>query len=142
MLVAQLEKTIQNLQYNGPKQGFTFSTYVERHMTAYQSMLALAKKNNYTAYDPSTRVCHFLNDIMDSALAQAKLSADANHEQYSGNFDATVVYLMNQVSHHQINQQPNIASVGSGAPGRLKTRNEHSRELVMPAIKYSCEEWA
>ncbi len=84
----------------------------------------------------------FLNGIMDPTLVQAKLSLKANHEQYSGNFDATVVYLMNQVSHHQINQQPNIASVGSGAPSRLKTRNEHSRELVMPAIKYSCEEWA
>ncbi len=44
-------------------------------------MLALAKKTNYTAYNPSTCVCHFLNGITDPALAQAKLSLEANWEQ-------------------------------------------------------------
>ncbi len=58
-------------------------------------MLALAKKTDYTTYDPSTCICHFLNGIMDPALAQAKLLLEANREQYSGNFDATVEYLMN-----------------------------------------------
>lgn len=65
MLATQLKKTIQNLHYNRPKLGFTFSTYVECHKTSYQSMLALAKKSNYTAYNLSTHVCHFLNGIMD-----------------------------------------------------------------------------
>ncbi len=98
MLTAQLEKTIQNLCYNWPKRGFTFATFVECHKTAYQSMLSLAKKTDYTAYDPSTRFCHFLNGITDPALAQVKLSLEANSETYSGDFDATVEYLMNQVS--------------------------------------------
>ncbi len=84
MLAAQLEKTIQNLRYSGPKHGFTFATYVERHKDAYQSMLTLAKKTDYVVYDPSTRVRHFLNGIMDPSLAQAKLSLEANCEQYSG----------------------------------------------------------
>ncbi len=75
MLAAQLEKTIQNLCYNGPKRGFTFAMYVECHKTAYQSMLALAKKTDHTAYDPSTCIQHFLNGITDPALAQAKLSS-------------------------------------------------------------------
>ncbi len=44
MLAAQLEKTIQNLCYNGPKCGFTFTNYVDHHKAVYQSMLALAKK--------------------------------------------------------------------------------------------------
>ncbi len=81
---------IQNLCYNGPKPGFTFATYVEHHKTSYQSMLSLAKKTNHVAYDPGTRICHFLNCIMDPALAQAKLYLKANREMYSGNFDATV----------------------------------------------------
>ncbi len=62
-LAAQLEKTIQNFCYNGPKCGFIFTTYVEPHKAVYQSMLALAKKTNYTAYDPSTCLRHFLNGI-------------------------------------------------------------------------------
>ncbi len=41
MLAAQLERTIQNLWCSKPKHGFTFSTYVKRHKTVYQSMLAL-----------------------------------------------------------------------------------------------------
>ncbi len=60
-------------------------------------MLALEKKTDYIAYDPRTCVCHFLNIITDPSLAQAKLSLDANCKMYSGNFDATVEYLMNQV---------------------------------------------
>ncbi len=78
-LAAQLEKTIQNLCYNGPKCGFMFSTYVECHKAAYQSMLALLKKTNYTAYNPSTCVCHFMNGTTDPALAMAKLSLEACH---------------------------------------------------------------
>ncbi len=137
-LAAQFEKTIQ-IWYNRPEHGFPFNTYVECHKTTYQSILALAKRTNYTAYDPCTHVCHFLNGIMDPALAQAKLSLDVNCELYS---DATVEYLINQVSHHQVNQQLNIAGVGSGTPGCLKTCNGCSRELEMPVIEYSCEEWA
>ncbi len=142
MLAVQLKKTIHNLWYNGQKGGFTFNTYVEWHKTAYQSMLDLVKKTNYTTYDSSTRVCHFLNSIMDPALAQAKLSLEANHEQYSGNFDAVVEYLMNPFSHHHVNQQHSIASVGSGAPGHLKGCNDCGRELEMQAIKYSLEKQA
>ncbi len=66
-------------------------------------MLVLAKKTDYTIYDPSTRVQHFLNGITKPALAQAKLSLEANHQWYSVNFDATVEYLMNQVLHQQVN---------------------------------------
>ncbi len=68
-LAAQLEKTIQNLCYNEMKRRFLFVTYMEGHKTAYQSMLALAKKTDYTTYDPSTRVRHFLNGITDPTLA-------------------------------------------------------------------------
>ncbi len=52
-LAAQLEKTIQNLRYNGQKRGFMFTTYVEPHKTAYQSMLDLAKKRHYTTTTPA-----------------------------------------------------------------------------------------
>ncbi len=69
MLAAQLEKIIQNLWYSGPKCGFTFSTYVECHKTANQFMLSLSKKMDYTTYNPSTCICHFLNGFMDPALA-------------------------------------------------------------------------
>ncbi len=135
LLAAQLEKTIQNLQYKEPKSGLTFNTYIECHKTIYQSILALVKKTNYSAYDPSTQVFHFINGITDPELAQSKLSLNANHVQYSCNVDATIEYLMNQVSHHQVNQQ-------FSTPGHLKTHNDHGRELEMPANKYSCEEWA
>ncbi len=84
-------------------------------------MLALSKKIDYVAYDPSTRARHFLNGITDPSLAQAKLSFEADCDQYSGDFDATVEYLMNQVTHQQVNQQLHIASVDSGAPSCLKT---------------------
>ncbi len=141
-LAAQLEKTIQNLHYNGPKRGFTFAMYVEHHKTKYQSMLALAKKTDYTAYDPRICIQHFLNGIMDPALAQAKLSLETNREMYSGNFDATVEYQMNQVQHQQVNQQLNIASDGSGAPARLCTHDDQGNNLEMPLIVYSSEEWA
>ncbi len=113
MLDAQLKKMIENLQYSGLKQGFMFSTYIKCHKTVYQSMLALAKKINYTAYD-SICVCHFLHGTMDPTLAQAKLSIEANNKKYCGDFDATIEYLMNQVSHHQVNQQLNNASVVCG----------------------------
>ncbi len=49
---------------------------------------------------------------------------------------------MNQVTHQQVNQQLNIASVGSGAPGRLKTKDERGNNLEMPLIEYSSEQWA
>ncbi len=58
MLATQLEKTIQNLWYSGPKCGFTFSTYNDSHKTIYLLMLALAKKMDYTTYNPSTCICH------------------------------------------------------------------------------------
>ncbi len=105
-------------------------------------MLALAKKTDYVAYDPRTCVCHFLNGIMDPTLAQAKLSLEAIFKQYSGDFDVTVEYLMNQVTHHQVNQQLNISSLGSGPPGCLKTCNDCSNDLKMPLIEYSLEECA
>ncbi len=79
---------------------------------------------------------------MDPALAQAKLSLDANCDQYSGDFDAIVEYLMNQVTHHQVNQQLNIASVDSGTPSCLKTCDDWGNDLEMPLIEYLCEEWA
>ena len=144
-LAAQLEKTIQNLRYSGPKRGFNFATYVERHKDAYQNMVTLAKKTDYVAYDPSTRVRHFLNGITDPSLAQAKLSLEANREQYSGDFDACVEYLMNQVTHQQVNQQLNIASVDTGATvgaGRLKTKDARGNDLEMPLIQYTPEQWA
>ncbi len=49
---------------------------------------------------------------------------------------------MNQVMHHQVNQQLHVASVGSGAPGLLKTRNDCGHDLEMPLIEYLREEWA
>ncbi len=142
MLAAQLEKTIQNLCYNGPKRGFNFTMYVERHKAAYQTMLALAKKTDCTTYDPSTCVCHFLNGIMDPALAQAKLSLKANCKMNSVNFDATVEYFMNQVQHHQVTHQLNIASVGGGAPGCLRNCDDQGNNLEIPLIAYSPEDWA
>ncbi len=105
-------------------------------------MLALVKKTNYIAYDPSTSIRHFLNGITDPALAQAKLSLKANHETYSGNFDATVEYLMNQVEHHQVNQQLNIASICIGAPGHLWTCDDQGNDLEILLICYLPEEWA
>ncbi len=60
---------------------------------------------------------------------------------YSGDFDATNEYLMNQVQHHQVTQQLNIASVGSGAPGRLCTRDDQGNSLEMPLIAYLPEDW-
>ncbi len=77
-LAAQLEKMIQNLCNNRPKHGFMFTMYVELHKNVYQSMLSLAKKTDYTAYDPRICIHHFLNGITDPALAQTKLSLEAN----------------------------------------------------------------
>ncbi len=94
-LATQFEKTIQNLQYSGPMHAFIFSAYVKHHKTLFQSMLALAKKTDYTAYSPSIYVCHFLNGIMDPALTQAKLSTKANCMNYSDYFDASIKYPMN-----------------------------------------------
>ncbi len=91
---------------------------------------------------PEPFVCHFLNSITDPSLAQAKLSLEANRETNSGNFDATVEYLMNQVQHHQVNQQLNIASVGCGAAGRLRTCDAQGNNLEMPLVQYLSEEWA
>lgn len=130
------------LRYSGPKKGFTFSTYVECHKDAYQNMLTLAKKTDYVVYNPSTCVRHFLNGITDPSLTQVKLSLEANHEQYSGNFDACVEYLMNQVTHQQVNQQINIVSVGSGAPNCLKTKDKCHNNIVMPLVEYTNEQWA
>ncbi len=75
------------------------ATHLECHKTNYQSMLALAKKINYVAYDPVTCFCQFVNGITDPLIAQAKLSLDVKWNQYSNNFDVIVEYLMNQVSH-------------------------------------------
>ncbi len=97
-------------------------------------MLALAKKTNYTTYDPSTCVCHFLNGIMDPVIAQAKLLIEASCDRYSGNFDATIEYLMNQVSHNQVNQLLNIASVSSGASVCTKNYDSCGNDLELPLI--------
>ncbi len=104
-------------------------------------MLALGKKTDYTAYDPSTCIRHFLNSIMNPALTQAKLSLKANRKTYSGNFDATVEYLMNQVMHHQVNQQLNIASVCSGTYGWLRTCDDQVNNLEIPLLNYLLEDW-
>ncbi len=60
---------------------------------------------------------------------------------YSGNFNATVEYLMNQVQHQQVNQQLNIPNVGSVAPGHLCTLNDQGKDLKMPLVNDSSEEW-
>ncbi len=49
---------------------------------------------------------------------------------------------MNQVTHQQVNQQLNIASVDSGAPSHLKTKDAQGNDLEMPLIEYSNEQWA
>ncbi len=49
---------------------------------------------------------------------------------------------MNQVQHHQVNQQLNIASVGSSAPGCLGTCDNQGNNLEMPLVNYLLEEWA
>ncbi len=49
---------------------------------------------------------------------------------------------MNQVQHQHINQQLNIASVGSGAAGHLHTHNAQGNDLKMPLVQYLLEEWA
>ncbi len=48
---------------------------------------------------------------------------------------------MNQVQHQQVNQQLNVASIGSGATGRLRTRDAQGNNLKMPLVQYSLEEW-
>ncbi len=92
-------------------------------------MLALVKRINYIAYDPGTCVCHFLNGITNPSLKQVKLSLEVNRKMYSGNFDATVEYLMHQVEYHQVNQQLKIASVGSSASGCLRTCDDQGNYL-------------
>ncbi len=84
-LAAQLEKTVQNLHYNGLKWGFMFASFVECYKTTYHTRLALEKKTDCVAYDPGTLFCHFINGIMDPLLSQAKLLLDANHDQFSCN---------------------------------------------------------
>ncbi len=79
---------------------------------------------------------------MDPSLAQAKLSLEASREQYSGDFEATVEYLMNKVTHQQVNQQLNIATIDSGAPSCLKIKDARGNDLEMPLIEYSNEQWA
>lgn len=89
-------------------------------------------KTNHVTYDRSTHVHHFLNGITDPSMDQTKLSLEANHNQYSGKFDATVKYLKSQVTHQQVNQQLNIASLDSGTFGRLKTSDTHGNDFKMP----------
>ncbi len=141
-LAAQLEKDIQTFWYNGPRHRLMFNTCVECHKQAYQSMLALAKKTDNTTYDPSKRVRNFLNGITNPPFAQANLSLEANCEQYSGNFDATVEYLMHQVLHQQVNQSLLISSMGSDTAGYLKTRNDCGKDLEMPLDDYLPKDWA
>ncbi len=119
-----------------------FATYVECHKMTYQSMLAPAKKTNYVAYNPSTPLYHFSNEITDFSLAQAKLSLNSNHNYYSGNFNANIEYLMNQVSHQQVNQQLNFTAVGSGAPRIFKIPDDKGHNLELPLDCYTPKEWA
>ncbi len=107
----------------------------------YQSMLAFAKKTNYIAYDTGTCMCHFLNGIMNPSLTQTNLLLDTNHNQFSGTFDATIEYLMNQVTHQQGNQHLNFDHVNSGANKSLKTKGDQGHNLEMPVINYSPEVW-
>ncbi len=102
-----------------------FATYVECYKMVYQYVLALATKTNYGFCDPSTGVCHFLNEIAEPLLAQAKVSLKVDCNKYLGNFSATAEYLMIQVSHQQVNQQLHITSVGSSVTGKLKTLVVH-----------------
>ncbi len=142
MLATQLEKTMQNLYYSRPCWGFTFAAHVECHKTTFQPILALVKKTNYVSYNPGNCVYLFLNSIMDPFVAQTKLSLDANCDQYSDNFDATVQYLMNQVTHQQVNQQVNIASVGSSIARKLKICDNCRNNLKMPPLCYLPKAWA
>ncbi len=76
----------------------------------------------------------------DPSLAQVKLLLDFNHDKYSGNFDTTVEYPMNQISHQQINQYYNIAS-WQQCPQDLET-GLNILDLEMPLIHYKPEECA
>lgn len=60
---------------------------------------------------------------MESSLAQAKLSQVANLEKYARDFDDTVEHLMNQESHQAVNQFLNVAAIGQGTEGTLKTKD-------------------
>ena len=146
MLASKLEQTIQNLRYEGPRKNFSFAAYVERHKSCYQQMQALAKTSDYTAYDPGTRVRHFLNGITDPSLAQAKLSLAANEEKYGRDFDATVEYLTTQVSYQQQNRRLNVAAVArapaAASGGNLVTKDQQGNDLEMPAVFYSPDQWA
>jgi len=144
ILAGELEAKIANSRYTGPRKGFTFTSYVERHKTAYQGMLALEKKTDYRAYDPGTRVRKFLAGIQDPALSQAKLSIQANSEKYGSDFDACVDYLTNCVGMQQSNQRIAVAATGSSTADNAKTLKTHDAqgcELVMPAIFYNKPQW-
>ncbi len=140
-LAAELESKILHLKYSGPCKGFMFATYVEWHKATYQAVLALAKKMDYVAYDPGTRVRHFMNGITNPLLNQAKLLLCANPDKYATDFDAPLEYLTNQVSHQRVNQRLNIAAVGQGTRG-FKMKDEKGNNLKMPAVSYSFEQWA
>ncbi len=86
-------------------------------------MLVLAKKLDYDAYNPVTCIHHFLNGITDPLINKANLLLDANCNQYSGSFDSAVEYLINQVSHQEVNQQLNISSIGNSVPKILKIKD-------------------
>lgn len=124
-MAGELEAKIANAHYTGPRKGFTFTSYVERHKTAYQGMLALKKKTNYHAYNPGTRVCKFLAGIQDPALSQAKLSIQANLDKYGSDFDSCVNYLTNCVGMQQSNQHVAVAATGSSAADNAKPLKTH-----------------
>lgn len=83
-----------------------------------------------------------MRGITDPSLAQAKLSWLANPQKYARDFDATVEYLLNQVVHHQMNQQLNIAADRQGTAGTLHREDDKGQDLNMLAVLYSKEQWA
>ncbi len=54
----------------------------------------------------------------------------------------STLYLKNQVLHKQVNQLLQIASVGNGNAGCLKTLNDLGQDLEMPLVDYLPKDWA
>ncbi len=136
IVAAALDNKIQHLKYSGMKKGFTFVTNVEQQKSTYQAMLALTKKTDHVAYDPTIRVHNFLNSISDHLLSLAYLSDIANPDKYDCDFDTT-----NQVLYQQEKQYLQFVNVQQGASTTLTTKDNNGDDFEMLTIFYFPQQW-
>ena len=107
MQTTDVERKLQNSQYDGERKGWDWDKYVALHKEQHAIMESLTDYG-YSGMDNGTKVCHFLQCIKSTELEAAVNVIWAQPEKYGTDFDATMSYLGQMVTEKGASMQSSI----------------------------------